>query len=68
LFLYGFETWPLRDKHRLRVLDNRVLRKIFRPKRYEVTGKWRRIHSEELHEQYNSPNVTGLKNSKKKKK
>jgi hypothetical protein len=48
------------------VLDNRVLRKIFRPKRDEVTGKWKRIHSEELHEQYNSPNVIGLKNSKKK--
>ena len=65
LFLYGFETWPLREKHRLRMFENRVLRKIFRPKREEGTGKWRRIHSEELHRQYNSPNVVRLKNSRK---
>jgi len=63
--LCGFETWPLREKHRLRVLENRVLWKIFRPETDEVTGKWRRIHSEDLHEQYNSPNDIGLKNSRK---
>jgi hypothetical protein len=47
------------------VLDNTVLGKIFRPKRGEVTQKWRRIHSEELHKQYNSPNVIEVKNSRK---
>jgi hypothetical protein len=40
----------LREEHRLRVLENRVLRKIFGPKRDEVTGEWRRFHNEKLHE------------------
>jgi hypothetical protein len=42
--LYGYETWPLtlRDEHRLRVFENRVLRRIFGPKRDEVTGGWRK--------------------------
>jgi hypothetical protein len=39
----------LREEHRLRVLENRVLRKIFEPKRDEVTGAWRKLHNEELH-------------------
>jgi hypothetical protein len=49
--LYGCETWSLtlREKHRLRVFENRVLRRIFGPKRDEVTGEWRKLHSEELH-------------------
>jgi hypothetical protein len=44
--LYGCETWSLtlRDKHRLRVFENRVLRRIFGPKRDEVTGSWRKLH------------------------
>ena len=42
----------LREERRLRVLENRVLRKIFRPKRNEVTGEWRRLHNEELYDLY----------------
>jgi hypothetical protein len=52
--LYGCETWSLtlRDGHRLRVFENRVLRRIFGPKRDEVTGEWRRLHNEELNDLY----------------
>jgi hypothetical protein len=48
--VYGCEIWSLtsREKHRLRVFENRVLRKIFGPKRYEVTGEWRKLHNEEF--------------------
>jgi hypothetical protein len=48
--LYGFETWSLtlREECRLRVLENRVLRRLFGPKRDEVTGQWRKLHNEEL--------------------
>jgi hypothetical protein len=48
--LYGCETWSLtlKEEQRLRVLENRVLRKIFGPKRDEATGEWRRLHNEEL--------------------
>ena len=44
--LYGCETWSLtlREKRRLRVFENRVLRKVFGPKRDEVTGEWRKLH------------------------
>jgi hypothetical protein len=57
--LYGCETWPLtlREKHRLRVFENRVLRRIFEPKRDELTGEWRKFHNEELHILYSSPNI-----------
>jgi hypothetical protein len=57
--LYGRETWflTLRDEHKLRVFENRVLRRIFGPKRDEVTGEWRKLHSEELHKLYSSPNI-----------
>jgi hypothetical protein len=49
--LYGCETWSrmLREDHRLRVFENRVLRRIFAPKRDEVTGEWMKLHNEELH-------------------
>jgi hypothetical protein len=52
--LYGCETWSLtlREEHRLRVFENRVLRRIFGPKRYRVTGGWRNLHNEELHDLY----------------
>jgi hypothetical protein len=52
--LYGCETWSLtlRDEHRLRMSENRVLRRIFGPKRDEVTGEWRKLHKEELHNLY----------------
>jgi hypothetical protein len=48
--LYGCETWSLtlRKEHILRVFENRVLRRIFGPKRYDVTGEWRKLHNEEL--------------------
>jgi hypothetical protein len=47
--LYGCETWSLilREEHRLRVFENRVLRRVFGPKRDEVTGEWRKLHNEE---------------------
>jgi hypothetical protein len=56
--LYGYETRPLtlREEHRLRVFENRVLRRIFGPKRDEVTGEWRKLHNE-LHSLYLSPNI-----------
>jgi hypothetical protein len=52
--LYGCQTWSLtlREEHRLRVFENRVLRGIFGPKRDEVTGEWRRLHNEELNDLY----------------
>jgi hypothetical protein len=58
VILYGCETWPLilLEKHRLRVSDNRVLR-IFEQDRDEVTGDWRKLHNEELHNLYSSPSV-----------
>ena len=48
--LYGCETWSLtlRDERRLRVFENRVLRRVFGPKRDEVTGEWRKLHNEEF--------------------
>jgi hypothetical protein len=55
--LYGCETWSLtlREEHRLRVFENRVLRRIVGPKRDEMTGGWRELHNEELHGLYSSP-------------
>jgi hypothetical protein len=52
--LYGCETWflMLREEHRLRVFENRVLRRTFGPKRDKVTGEWRTLHSEEVHNLY----------------
>jgi hypothetical protein len=57
--LYGRETWSvtLREKHRLRVFGNRVLMRMFGPKREEVAGGWRRLHNEELHNLYALPNT-----------
>jgi hypothetical protein len=57
--LYGCETWSLtlREEHRLRVFENRVLRRTFGPKRDEVTGEWRQLHNEELHNLYSSPDI-----------
>jgi hypothetical protein len=50
--LYECGTWSLtlREEHRLKVFENRVLRRIFGPKRDEVTGEWRKLHNEELHD------------------
>jgi hypothetical protein len=57
--LYRCETWPLtlREEHRLTVFENRVLRRIFGPKRDEVTREWRKLHNGELHNFYPSPNI-----------
>jgi hypothetical protein len=52
--LYGWETWSLtlREQHRLRVFEDRVLRRVFGPRRAEVTVEWRKLHNEELHDLY----------------
>jgi hypothetical protein len=57
--LFGCETWSLtfREEHRLRVFENRVLRRIFGLKRDEVTGEWRKLHNGELHNLYSSPDI-----------
>jgi hypothetical protein len=57
--MYGCETWSLtvREEHRLQVFENRVLTRIFGLKRDEVTGKWRRLHNEELCDLYSSPSI-----------
>ena len=59
--LYGCETWSLtlREERRLRVSENRVLRKVFGPKRDEVTGEWRKLHNEELNDPFSVPNIVG---------
>jgi hypothetical protein len=56
---YGCETWSLtlREEHRLRVFENRVLRGMFGPTRDEVTGEWRKVHRGELHNLYSSPDI-----------
>jgi hypothetical protein len=65
--LYKCETWSvtLREEHRLRVFENRVLRRIFGPKRDEVTGWWRRLHNEELYGAYSSLNIIRMIKSRK---
>jgi hypothetical protein len=59
LVLYGCETWSLtlREEHRLRVFENRVQKRIFGPKTEEVTGGWRKLHNDELHNLYSSPSI-----------
>jgi hypothetical protein len=64
--LYGCETWSLTlgEEHRLRVFENRVLRKIFVPKRVE-DGSWRKLHNNELHSLYSSPNIVSVIKSRR---
>jgi hypothetical protein len=59
VFQHRYETWylTLREEHGLRVFENKVLRKIFGPKRVEVTGGERKLHNEELHDLYSSPSI-----------
>ena len=59
--LYGCETWSLtlREERRLKVFENRVLRRIFGRKRNEVTGEWRELHNEELNDPYSLPSIVG---------
>jgi hypothetical protein len=65
--LYGCETWPLtlREEHRLRVFENRVLRRVFGPKRDEVTGEFGKLHNEELNELYSLPNIVRVVKSRR---
>jgi hypothetical protein len=65
--LYGCETLCLtiREEHRLRVFENRVLRRIFEQKRDEVTGDWRKLHNEEFHDLYSSPSIIRIIKSRR---
>jgi hypothetical protein len=55
----------LREEHRLRVFENRVLRRIFGPMRDEVTGEWRKLHNEELHDLYSLPSIIRIIKSRR---
>jgi hypothetical protein len=65
--LYGCETWSvtLREEHKLRVFENRVLRRIFGPKRDGVMGAWRKLCNEELHNLYSSPSIIRITKSRR---
>jgi len=67
IVVYGCETWSLtlKEKRRLRVFENRVFRRIFGPKRNEVTGKWRKLYNEELNVLYCSPNIVWVIKSRR---
>ena len=66
--LYGCETWSLklREERRVKVFENRMLRRIFGPKRDEVMGEWRKLHNEELNDLYYSPNIVRVIKSRRK--
>src|SRR5215469_7188622 len=65
--LYGCETWSLtlREEHRLRVFQSRVLRRVCGPKRDEVTREWRKLHNEELKDLYSLPNIVRVVKSRR---
>jgi hypothetical protein len=65
--LYECETWSLtvREEHKLKVFENRVLRRIFGLKRDGVTGGWRKLHNEELHNLYSSPSIIRIIKSRR---
>jgi hypothetical protein len=65
--VYIGETWSLtlREERRLRVFENSVLRRVFGPKRDEVTGEWRELHNEELKDLYPLPNIVRVVKSRR---
>jgi len=65
--LYGCEAWSLtlREERKLRLFENMVLRRIFGPRRDEVTGEWRRLHNEELNDLYPLPNIVRVIKSRR---
>jgi hypothetical protein len=65
--LYGCGTWSLtlREEHKLGMFENRALRRIFGPKRNEVTGGWRQLHNGKLHNLYSSPCIIRMMISRK---
>ena len=65
--MYGCEAWSLiaREERKLRVFENMVLRRIFGPRRDEVTGEWRRLHNNELNGLYSSPNIVRVIKSRR---
>jgi hypothetical protein len=65
--LYGCENWclTLREEHRLRVFENKVLRRIIGSKRDEVTGGWRKLHNEELRDLYSLPSIIRIFRSRR---
>ena len=67
VILHGRETWSLtlREERKLRVFEKRVLRRVFGPKRDEVTGEWRKLHNEELSDLYSLPNIVRVVKSKR---
>jgi hypothetical protein len=67
IVLYGWETWSLtlRKVRRLRIFENRVLRRVFGPKSDEVTGEWRKLHNEELNDLYSLPNIVRVVKSRR---
>jgi hypothetical protein len=66
--LYGCGTWSLtlREEHKLRMFENRVLRRIFGPKRDEVSGGWRKLHNVELHDLCSLPSIITIMKSRMK--
>ena len=65
--MYGYGTYslPLREERWLRVFENRVLRRIFGPKRNKVTREWRKLHNEGLNALYSSPNIVRVIKSRR---
>jgi hypothetical protein len=64
IYIY-ITSLTLREEHRLRVFENRVLRRIFGPKRDEVMGEWRKLHNEELRDLYSSPSIIRIIKSRR---
>ena len=67
VILYACETWTLtlREEKRLQLFENKVLRKIFGPKRDDQIGKWRRLHNSELHDLYGKPDIIRIVKSRR---